>query len=110
MTPGVVTLWYRAPELLLQAKTQATAIDMWAAGCIFGELLGHKPLFPGRSEIHQLDLIVDLLGTPSDKIWSEFSSLPALQNFSLKHQPYNNVQDKFPSLSGAGRDLLNFLL
>lgn len=40
MTPRVVTIWYRAPELLLGSKTQTTAIDMWAAGCIFGELLG----------------------------------------------------------------------
>lgn len=62
MTPQVVTLWYRAPELLLQASTQTTSVDMWAAGCILGELLGHKPLLPGRSEIQQLELIVDLLG------------------------------------------------
>lgn len=40
MTPRVVTLWYRSPELLLQAKTQTTSVDMWAAGCILGELLG----------------------------------------------------------------------
>lgn len=143
MTPGVVTLWYRAPELLLHAKTQTTALDMWAAGqflnfqsivwnsllykwsyirskcikflfhsigCIFGELLLHKPLLPGRSEIHQLDLIIDLLGSPSDAIWPEFTSLPAVQNINLKHQPYNNIKDKFPLLSGAGLRLLNFLL
>lgn len=66
MTPHVVTLWYRAPELLLQAPTQTTSVDMWAAGCILGELLGHKPLLPGRSEIQQLELIVDLLGNTSN--------------------------------------------
>lgn len=79
-------------------------------GCIFGELLLHKPLLPGRSEIHQLDLIIDLLGSPSDAIWPEFTSLPAVQNINLKHQPYNNIKDKFPLLSGAGLRLLNFLL
>lgn len=127
MTPHVVTLWYRAPELLLQAPTQTTSVDMWAAGCILGELLGHKPLLPGRSEIQQLELIVDLLGlklilikemnayymlylgTPSDAIWPGFSSLPALQNFSLKQQPYNNLKQRFPWLSAAGLRLLNFL-
>ena len=83
MTPRVVTLWYRAPELLLQARTQTTSVDMWAAGCILGELLGHRPLLPGRSELGQLELIVDLLGTPSDAIWPEFSSLPALQVMGL---------------------------
>ncbi|CAH0391260.1 unnamed protein product [Bemisia tabaci] len=109
MTPRVVTIWYRAPELLLGSKTQTTAIDMWAAGCIFGELLGHKPLLPGRSEIAQIELIIDLLGTPSDAIWPEYSSLPALQNFTLKHQPYNNLKQRFPWLSAAGLRLLNFL-
>uniref|UniRef100_A0A0A9XHK3 Cyclin-dependent kinase 10 n=1 Tax=Lygus hesperus TaxID=30085 RepID=A0A0A9XHK3_LYGHE len=109
MTPKVVTLWYRSPELLLQAKTQTTSVDMWAAGCILGELLGHRPLLPGRSEIHQLELIVDLLGTPSDAIWPEYSTLPALANFSLKHQPYNNLKQRFPWLSAAGLRLLNFL-
>ncbi|XP_044737742.1 cyclin-dependent kinase 10 [Chrysoperla carnea] len=109
MTPRVVTLWYRAPELLLQAPTQTTSVDMWAAGCILGELLGHKPLLPGRSEIQQLELIVDLLGTPSDAIWPEFTTLPALQNFTLKQQPYNNLKQRFPWLSAAGLRLLNFL-
>ncbi|ERL88176.1 hypothetical protein D910_05564 [Dendroctonus ponderosae] len=109
MTPHVVTLWYRSPELLLQAPTQTTSVDMWAAGCILGELLGHKPLLPGRTEIQQLELIVDLLGTPSDAIWPGFSNLPALQNFSLKQQPYNNLKQKFPWLSAAGLRLLNFL-
>lgn len=42
MSPNVVTLWYRAPELLLQARTQTTSVDMWAAGCILGEILGKK--------------------------------------------------------------------
>jgi cyclin-dependent kinase 10 len=109
MTPRVVTLWYRAPELLLQAKTQTTSVDMWAAGCILGELLGHRPLLPGRTEIAQLELIVDLLGTPSEAIWPEFNSLPALQNFTLKQQPYNNLKQRFPWLSAAGLRLLNFL-
>ncbi|XP_023413804.1 cyclin-dependent kinase 10 isoform X1 [Loxodonta africana] len=69
MTPKVVTLWYRAPELLLGTPTQTTSIDMWAVGCILAELLAHKPLLPGSSEIHQIDLIVQLLGTPSENIW-----------------------------------------
>ncbi|XP_039186821.1 cyclin-dependent kinase 10 isoform X2 [Crotalus tigris] len=69
MTPKVVTLWYRAPELLLGTTTQTTAIDMWAVGCILAELLAHKPLLPGSSEIQQVDLIVRLLGTPNETIW-----------------------------------------
>lgn len=45
MSPNVVTLWYRAPELLLQARTQTTSVDMWAAGCILGEILGKLKIF-----------------------------------------------------------------
>lgn len=109
MTPRVVTLWYRAPELLLGSSTQTTAIDTWALGCILGELLDHKPLMPGTTEIAQLELIVDLLGTPSVAIWPEFARLPALQNFTLKAQPYNNLKLRFTWLSSAGLRLLNFL-
>ena len=56
-TPVVVTLWYRAPELLLGTKEYSTAIDLWSVGCIFAEFLLHKPLFRGKSEIDQLNQI-----------------------------------------------------
>ncbi|KAG8144238.1 putative Cyclin-dependent kinase 10 protein, partial [Naja naja] len=78
MTPKVVTLWYRAPELLLGTTTQTTAIDMWAVGCILAELLAHKPLLPGSSEIQQVDLIVQLLGTPNETIWPVSPLCPLL--------------------------------
>ncbi|XP_051698013.1 cyclin-dependent kinase 10 isoform X4 [Oryctolagus cuniculus] len=109
MTPKVVTLWYRAPELLLGTTTQTTSIDMWAVGCILAELLAHKPLLPGTSEIHQIDLIVQLLGTPNENIWPGFSKLPLVGQYSLRKQPYNNLKHKFPWLSEAGLRLLNFL-
>ncbi|XP_024591266.1 cyclin-dependent kinase 10 isoform X1 [Neophocaena asiaeorientalis asiaeorientalis] len=109
MTPKVVTLWYRAPELLLGTTTQTTSIDMWAVGCILAELLAHKPLLPGASEIHQVDLIVQLLGTPSENIWPGFSQLPLVSQYSLRKQPYNNLKHKFPWLSEAGLRLLNLL-
>ncbi|XP_048402813.1 cyclin-dependent kinase 10 isoform X3 [Stegostoma tigrinum] len=100
---------YRAPELLLGTKTQTTAIDMWAVGCILAELLAHKPLLPGSSEIHQIDLIVQLLGTPNENIWPGFSNLPLVGQYTLRKQPYNNLKHKFPWLSEAGLRLLNFL-
>ncbi|KAM6123542.1 LOW QUALITY PROTEIN: cyclin-dependent kinase 10 [Phoenicopterus ruber ruber] len=109
MTPKVVTLWYRAPELLLGMTTQTTSIDMWAVGCILAELLAHKPLLPGTSEIHQIDLIVQLLGTPNENIWPGFSKLPLVSQYTLRKQPYNNLKHKFPWLSEAGLRLLNFL-
>jgi cell division cycle 2-like protein len=57
MTQLVVTLWYRAPELLLGSKEYTTAIDMWSVGCIFAELLNNEALLTGRSEIDQLDRV-----------------------------------------------------
>lgn len=106
-TPQVVTLWYRAPELLLGAKSHTTAVDIWAVGCIMGELLTHKPLMPGKSEIQQIDKIIELLGTPNTTIWPEFDSLPVIQNFTLRSQPYNNLKSRFPGLSVAGLRLFN---
>lgn len=54
-------------------------------------------------------MLNNVLGTPSDAIWPEYSSLPALQKFTIKHQPYNNIKQRFPWLSAAGLRLLNFL-
>ena len=110
LTPKVVTLWYRAPELLFGGSIYTTALDMWAVGCIFGEILNNKPLLPGKSEINQIELIVELLGTPNDTIWPGFSSLPGIKQVVLKNQPYNNLKQKFHWLSEAGSKLLNDFL
>lgn len=64
-TQPVVTLYYRAPELLLGAQTYSTAIDMWSVGCIFGEILTKKPMFPGTGEIDELDKIFKVSGRVS---------------------------------------------
>jgi serine/threonine protein kinase len=57
LTPKVVTLWYRAPEILFGCDTYTTAVDMWACGCIFGELLLQEPLMPGKTELDQVERI-----------------------------------------------------
>ncbi|KAG2332237.1 hypothetical protein Bca52824_003417 [Brassica carinata] len=65
-TDYVATRWYRAPELCGSFYSKYTpAIDIWSIGCIFAEVLMGKPLFPGKNVVHQLDLMTDLLGTPS---------------------------------------------
>ncbi|KAJ4757364.1 Mitogen-activated protein kinase [Rhynchospora pubera] len=67
-TDYVATRWYRAPELCGSFFSKYTpAIDIWSIGCIFAELLTGRPLFPGKNVVHQLDLITDLLGTPSSE-------------------------------------------
>jgi len=65
MTEYVATRWYRAPEIMLSFKMYTKAIDMWAVGCILAELLTGRALFPGRDYGHQLDLILDVIGTPT---------------------------------------------
>lgn len=65
MTEYVATRWYRAPEIMLSFKMYTKAIDIWAVGCILAELLTGRPLFPGRDYGHQLDLILDIIGTPT---------------------------------------------
>ena len=67
MTDYVATRWYRAPEVLLTFKKYTAAMDMWSVGCIFGELLLRKPILPGTDANHQIDLIFNLIGTPSDE-------------------------------------------
>jgi len=74
-THEVVTLWYRAPEILLGDKTYALAMDMWSVGCIFAELVLGRPLFPGDSEIDELFRIFRLLGTPNDEVWPGVTKL-----------------------------------
>jgi len=108
-TPRVVTLWYRAPELLLGAETYTTSLDVWAVGCIFGELLLNVPIFRGMNEIDQLNQMVNLLGSPNDKIWPNFSSLPHSKKISL-NQPYSNLRHRFKNLTNEGFDLLNRML
>ncbi|XP_043975323.1 serine/threonine-protein kinase NLK isoform X3 [Gambusia affinis] len=65
MTQEVVTQYYRAPEILMGSRHYSNSIDIWSVGCIFAELLGRRILFQAQSPIQQLDLITDLLGTPS---------------------------------------------
>ncbi|XP_034049177.1 mitogen-activated protein kinase 7 isoform X2 [Thalassophryne amazonica] len=68
MTEYVATRWYRAPELLLSLNHYSLAIDLWSVGCIFAEMLGRKQLFPGKHYVHQLQLILSVLGTPPDAL------------------------------------------
>ncbi|CAG7849430.1 CTD kinase subunit alpha Short=CTDK-I subunit alpha; AltName: Full=CTD kinase subunit 1; AltName: Full=Latrunculin sensitive kinase 1 [Serendipita indica DSM 11827] len=75
-TNRVITLWYRPPELLLGATVYGPEVDIWSAGCIFLELFVKKPTFQGNDEIHQLDVIYQVMGTPSVASWPSLPSLP----------------------------------
>ncbi|KAL5535330.1 PMK1 [Sanghuangporus sanghuang] len=74
MTEYVATRWYRAPEIMLSFKMYTKAIDLWAVGCILAEMLMGKPLFPGKDYGHQLDLILDVIGTPTLEEYAAITS------------------------------------
>ena len=111
-TAIVVTLWYRAPELLLGIKEYSTFIDVWSIGCIFGEFLLMNPLFPGKSDIDELNRIFKLLGTPSERIWPGYNELPAVQKMKFVEFPVSQLRNKFSGdiLSNKGLNLLKQFL
>ncbi|KAM9780390.1 LOW QUALITY PROTEIN: cyclin-dependent kinase 4 [Neosynchiropus ocellatus] len=74
LTPGVVTLWYRAPEILLNS-VYMSSVDMWSAGCIFAELFLLRPLFVGYTESQQLQKIFDVIGLPKREDWPKDSPI-----------------------------------
>ncbi|XP_065848009.1 probable serine/threonine-protein kinase At1g54610 [Euphorbia lathyris] len=71
LTSRVVTLWYRAPELLLGSTNYGVGIDLWSAGCLLAEMLAARPIMPGRTEVEQLHRIFKLCGTPSEDYWKK---------------------------------------
>src|SRR5277367_5587344 len=115
LTQLVVTLWYRAPELLLGTENYGSAIDIWSIGCIFAELLTKDPLFQGKNEVDQLSKIFSLLGTPTTTSWPGFRSLPnakALHPILSKTSTLATglTASRFPYLTSAGLKLLSSLL
>ena len=65
-TNEVVTLWYRPPDILLGSKMYDNSVDLWSAGCIFGEMLLGKSLFEGKNDAQQCEEIFKIIGTPDD--------------------------------------------
>ena len=133
LTQLVVTLWYRAPELLLGVEKYGAEVDMWSVGCIFGELITKEPLLQGKNEVDELSKvsyrprgigmdqvpnspvqIFELCGIPTEATWPGFKRLPNARSLRL---PSNNPQTtgaviraKLPFLTTAGTDLLSSLL
>lgn len=115
MTQLVVTLWYRAPELILGADKYDQAIDIWSLGCVFGELLKKQPLFAGKNELDQITKIFELCGLPTDRSWPAFRRLPNVKALRLPVHPteaatHSVVRTRFPSAASAGMELLDTIL
>lgn len=107
----VVTLWYRAPELLLGSTTYGPPVDLWAAGSILGELIHHAPLMPGKTEPEQISLIFALLGTPTEDTWPELPQLPgSAVALAGRARPCGDLPERFMDFGAEGVSFLGSLL
>lgn len=97
-TNRIITLWYRPPEILLGATAYGPAVDIWSAACVFIELFTRQPVFTGKTEIDQLDIIYNVMGTPTEKVWAGLKQTPwygllktpgrRRPKFHTKYEPY----------------------
>ncbi|RUS18682.1 cell division cycle 2 protein [Endogone sp. FLAS-F59071] len=105
----VVTLWYRAPDVLMGSRQYSTSIDVWSAGCIFAEMASGRPLFPGGSIQDQLLRIFKVLGTPTEETWPKVTQLPEYKK-DFDYFRRIPLETLLPKLEPAGIDLLNKLV
>jgi mitogen-activated protein kinase 15 len=111
LTDYVATRWYRAPEILLGSTKYTKGVDMWSIGCILGELLGGKSMFPGNSTMNQLDRIIEVTGRPKrediDSIQSPFAQ-SMLESLPPTHP--RPLRTMFPNATADALDLMTKLL
>ncbi|XP_049348122.1 probable serine/threonine-protein kinase At1g54610 [Solanum verrucosum] len=106
LTSRVVTLWYRAPELLLGSTNYSVGIDLWSAGCLLAEMFVGRPILPGRNEIEQLHKIFKLCGSPTEEYWKKVK--PPTTFRPPQHKPcFGQI---FPNLPHSAFPLLYTLL
>lgn len=109
LTSRVVTLWYRAPELLLGASRYGAAVDLWSAGCILGELYSGRPILPGRTEVEQLHKIFKLCGSPSEDYWIK-TKLPRSSVIKPQRPYRRSVKETFKDFPAPAVGLMENLL
>ncbi|KAL7262792.1 hypothetical protein ACSBR1_001030 [Camellia fascicularis] len=107
LTSRVVTLWYRAPELLLGVTAYGVGIDLWSAGCLMAEMFGGRPIMPGRTEVEQLHRIFKLCGTPSEEYWKR---LKVSTTFRPPREYKPSLREVFRDFPPSSSGLLNILL
>ncbi|KAJ3200766.1 negative regulator of the PHO system, partial [Entophlyctis luteolus] len=107
----VVTLWYRAPDVLLGSRNYSTTIDIWSTGCIMAEMHSGKALFPGKTNEDQLQRIFKLLGTPNDQTWPRVSEMPEYKA-NFPYFPPQPLHVKLPLVDAVpgGIDLLTRMI
>lgn len=107
LTDYVATRWYRAPEILLGSTKYTKGVDMWSVGCILGEMLSGKPIFPGTSTMNQLDRVIEVTGRPSkEDIEAIKSPFAATMLESLPPTKPKSLKELFPTASADALDLM----
>lgn len=111
LTEYVATRWYRAPEVMVNAKNYTKALDMWSIGCILAEMLGNRPLFPGKNYVDQLGKIFNVIGTPSPEDLESIQNEKSRQYVgNLPFKPKVPFSAIYPDADPQAIDLLERLL
>ncbi|KFZ07685.1 hypothetical protein V502_09831 [Pseudogymnoascus sp. VKM F-4520 (FW-2644)] len=108
-TTLVVTRWYRPPELLLQLRRYTPAIDLWGVGCVFGEMLVGRPILSGESDARQLEIIFELVGSPTEESMPGWRALPGAQGLQPPHKG-PTIAQRFKEYGPGAISLLTDLL
>lgn len=112
-TNRVITLWYRPPELLLGTNMYGPSVDMWSVGCLLAELLLRRPLFPGRDEAEQVDIIFRTLGAPNHDVWPGWHEMPHSELVAAASaSPYtqSRLREKCSKMEAGALSLVERLL
>lgn len=111
LTEYVVTRYYRAPEIMLSSNEYNNKVDIWSAGCTLGEVMSGKIMFPGQHYIEQINLIMNVRGTPDANTKKQITNEYALKYVeSLEEKPKVPLKELFPDQSDEAMDLLDKLL
>lgn len=116
----IVTIWYRAPELILGARHYTPAIDLWAVGCIFAELIGLRPIFKGEEakmeskksvlfQANQFQKILEVMGSPDHKIWPNIDSYPEYLQLAKMPKYRDNLTAWYQTAGGKDKTALDIL-
>ena len=114
MTSQVITRWYRPPELLFGARYYSGAVDVWSMGTVFAELILRVPFLPGNTDLHQLELICNAIGTPTEENWPGISKLDGYVKFdkatTIPMRGKDFYLSRFGTAGPVGVDLLMSML
>lgn len=106
-TPGVVTRWYRPPELLLSSDIYDESVDIWGAGCIIAEMYLRKPLFGANNDLEQLKLVFRYCGTPTEESYPGASKLPDFDKLELK--PEKRILSQYLKSKGVDAEAVDLI-